>query len=284
MSEKQVLTVGVQLVAAHVFTQNSVANRVAYSKIEAVKSLKDAVIRLLENPGSTRGVAAKERTSSLSSTSFRQKGKTATPSKSACRKVNVSFLLSTPGDAGRINPGAEFKAVSDAIQRSKNRHLFNLISYNSADLATLVKVINEDSADILHFSGHAGGKILNLDMSSPLESQSIYLGYDVFSRLLKTAAKKPKLLILAACSTTDGADCLMDVVENVITMSDSVSDTCCSLFSSQFYQSISSGASLINAFDQAKLSLIPYNLSDGHLPTLHSASTASAGGIKFVDA
>jgi len=73
----------------------------------------------------------------------------------------------------------------------------------------------------------------------------------------------PKLLVLNACDTVEGAsDDLLPTVPVIIAMASSVLDTTAATFAARFYTGIASGLSTKKAFDQAVLAVEFVGLGD----------------------
>ncbi|AHE55040.1 hypothetical protein NX02_16810 [Sphingomonas sanxanigenens DSM 19645 = NX02] len=63
----------------------------------------------------------------------------------------------------------------------------------------------------------------------------------------------PRLLVLNACDTLDGASAILPAVPVVIAMSDAVLDTAAIVFAQQFYAAVASGQSVGSALKQARV-------------------------------
>ncbi|HVH82183.1 MAG TPA: CHAT domain-containing protein, partial [Stellaceae bacterium] len=92
--------------------------------------------------------------------------------------------------------------------------------------------------------------------------------FDMIARVVGATSAAPKLLVLAACDTADGAERFLDAIPAVIAMADTVDDEAACEFSRRFYQSLSAGATIANSLAQAKITLESKGYADASLPTL----------------
>jgi CHAT domain-containing protein len=137
-------------------------------------------------------------------------------------------------------------------------------------------MLNSYDPDVIHFSGHGGGGALVFDNEKAGDNGGTVLDFDLIARVVLATNAKPKLLVLAACDTVDGADRFLDAVPTVIAMSDSIDDEAACEFSSQFYGSLSAGVSICKSLEQAKMLLESKGYKDFDLPTLLASDQSVA--------
>jgi hypothetical protein len=285
LSEIQVLKAGVELVSAHAISQTSIRGRVAYAKIASHKAIKDRVLKIAGDRKKIEAIPTKR---SLSQSIVLQVSPTRpAPKRSQGPKAKsgihrVAFLLASPIGAGSINVGMDFREADDAVQKSKNRSKFELRPFPAAHAGTLLDALNEFKPDIIQFSGHGGQQSILVDTAEVVTSGGMVLDYALFKEMLSATENPPKLLILSACQTLDGADKLLDVVPLVIAMSDKISDWAGAFFSRRFFAAIASGASVDIAFRQAKSYLAAENLPEAHLPVLLNRQGIDPKSVGFV--
>jgi CHAT domain-containing protein len=175
----------------------------------------------------------------------------------------------------------EARDIQKAIESTPKGRQFQVKVVLAPTLDDLVDALNQFDPQILHFSGHGGGSSLLLDNERAGDDGGDVIDFERVARLLGATAAKVSLLVLAACDTVVGAECLVAPDRSVVAMSDSIEDEAACAFSARFYKSLSSGASIAHSLEQAKLLLEQKGYEDADLPTL-IVSTAKSGETTFV--
>lgn len=277
LTEKQVLDAGTKLVAAHAVGQTKVNGRVAYTKIAAHKAIKDKVLKAAGDKTAIEKVPTKRRPASLQVRQIFLRSKSigrpatrgrARPKASA---VKVAFILASPVGAVGINVGLDFREAVAAVQASEHRSKLHLVPFLAAHPGMLLDALNKHRPEIVHFSGHGGDEALLFDHHDAQAVGGFEVDFTAVNCMLAATDNPPKLLILAACETVDGAEQFLETVEIVIAMSASVSDAAAATFSARFYSAVVEGQSVGKAFEQAKAYMKAIGVIGADLPTLFSA-------------
>lgn len=184
------------------------------------------------------------------------------------RKLRVLYLLANPASQGALRTDAEFRHVQEEVRGSKYRDKIDLIISPAADAKSVLRGINDYRPQVVHFSGHGGGKSIWLDDGKLQTSVGSALKFDLLAETLAATDSHPKLLVLNACDTLAGAEALLNAVEIVIAMSASISDVGAATFATQFYAAIASAQSIAVALHQGKVAMKMASLSDAHLPQM----------------
>jgi CHAT domain len=288
LDEKAILTIGGPLVAAHAFNQIKINGRVAYSKIEQHKAIKDRVLKAAGNRAEIEKIVTKRNPTLDSRKPIFSPAATRSPRTSTKQKLadsgtktRLAFLLASPSTTGAINVGLDFREAERAINASARRDLFALKPFLAADYGALITALNEFKPHVVHFSGHGGEQALLLDT---LEIQSVggmAIDFEAVAGLIGATSHKPKLIVIAACNTVDGADAILQVCPFVIAMNDAISDVAAAYFSRAFYGALASGQSIRHSFEQARIVLAIENLPDKDLPVLLAKSNSDPLGAFF---
>lgn len=103
-------------------------------------------------------------------------------------------------------------------------------------------------------------------------------GHDVdftlLARLLGATDEPPRLVVLNACESLEGAEDLLQTVPLLIGMSDTIDDTAAIVFARSFYAALASAQSVASAVEQAKVQMVAASMLDpdqvdhSHLPTM----------------
>jgi CHAT domain-containing protein len=184
------------------------------------------------------------------------------------RKLRVLYLLANPASQGALRTDAEFRHVQEEVRASKYREKIDLIISPAADAKSILRGINDYRPQVVHFSGHGGGRGIWLDDGKVANSVGSAMKFDVLAETLAATDSPPKLLVLNACDTLTGAEVLLDAVEVVIAMSASISDVGAATFATQLYAAIASAQSTAVALQQGKIAMKAASLSDAHLPKM----------------
>lgn len=262
-------------------------SRWVYAKHEFVRANREKIVRYADDPSAAKKVATKRRPATGTAVSFVTRvdsGKSISRARRRNRpgiKVKIALLVTNPDRRASLQTGIEARDIDAAIKLGGRGTEVDLQVFLAPTFDTLIDALNSYLPDILHFSGHGGGGALLFDNERPGDDGGTVLDFDMVARLLATTSRAPKLLVLVACDTTDGAERFLDVVPSVIAMKDSIDDEAACEFSARFYRSLSSGASIRNALSQAKAVLGFRGYADADLPQLIEKNR-SAGDRVFL--
>ncbi|MEM9933234.1 MAG: CHAT domain-containing protein [Bacteroidota bacterium] len=151
------------------------------------------------------------------------------------------------------NLSKEANSLRSTLRKAKEEKLCEFDILGTADLPSIVDSLNLETVKnriaIFHFAGHAGGFRLMIEGESgnpePVYAQG-------FSSLLG-ARQNLKLVFLNGCSTELQAELLLSQgIPIVIATSESIRDDVAAYLSERFYQWLSQGVSLREAWETAK--------------------------------
>ena len=168
-------------------------------------------------------------------------------------KLRVLYLTSNPHMDLRTD--AEVRQVQQALRGAKYRDLVEVAQRPAATFQDLIDGLNDIRPHIVHFSGHGGGEAVEFDKGELETASGRVIGFDVLVEALAATDEPPKLLVLNACDTLEGASVILPAVPVVIGMSDSVPDVAAIVFAQQFYAGIASSQSVGSALKQARVAI-----------------------------
>jgi CHAT domain len=250
-------------------------SRWVYGKDASVRANRDTIIKYADDPSAARKVATKRRPTIETKLSFvkpvrrtaktrglglRRSGKQA--------RLKIALLVTNPDSRASLQTGVEARYIDEGIRLESKAGEVDLKVVLAPTLDTLLDTLNSYRPDIIPFSGHGGGRTLLFDNERAGDDGGTVLDFDMVARVVGATSAAPKLLVLAACDTVDGADRFLDTVPVVIAMADTIDDEAACEFSRRFYRSLSAGATIANSLDQAKLVLESKGYRDANLPSL----------------
>lgn len=175
-------------------------------------------------------------------------------------KLRVLYLTANPHLDLRID--SEVRQVQQALRGAKYRDLIEVQQRPAATFQDLLDGLNDVRPHIVHFSGHAGGQSVQFDQGHVEHGVGEMVGFDFLVKAFAATDHPPRLLVLNACDTLDGAEIILPAVPVVIAMSDAILDVAAILFAAQFYAAIGGGQSVGAALKQGKLRVEAASLDD----------------------
>jgi len=236
-----------------------------FGKIDGIMDNKAEILKYAANSHARNGIPTKRRPQ-ISNRSFARSARRNAIAR--IEKLKVLYLTATPSAQTPLRTDAEFRMVRDAVRGSVFRDKIELIASPAADAKSILDGINDHRPQIVHFSGHGGGKSIWLDDGKINNSIGQSMEFGLLAGALGATSSPPTLLVLNACETTVGAEILLSAVKLVVAMSDGISDKAAATFAEQFYAAIASAQPISVALEQAKIAMKAARLKDADLPVI----------------
>ncbi len=180
-------------------------------------------------------------------------------------KIKALFLAANPRSTNRLAIDEEMHAIEQKLRAAEHRDALVFQSAWAVRPDDLLQLLNQHQPHVVHFSGHGSGEGLSL------------AGDDGRDRLVTTRALKAlfttlkdniRLVVLNACYSREQAQALVESIDCVIGMKESIHDDAATAFASSFYRAIGFGRSIQEAFEQGITSLLLEGIPEEDIPEL----------------
>ncbi|MGK7896612.1 MAG: CHAT domain-containing protein, partial [Xenococcus sp. (in: cyanobacteria)] len=159
--------------------------------------------------------------------------------------MKILFLAANPESTSRLNLAEEAQEIQDAIDSSELSSEFELIQKWEVRPKDFRRALLKHQPDIVHFSGHGSGKTGLIIANDAGESKQV--SGDALAGLF-AAFPMVKCVLLNACYAEVQARTIVEHVDYVIGMKDTIYDKAARAFSIGFYDSLGYGRNFEEAF------------------------------------
>ncbi|WP_289017590.1 CHAT domain-containing protein [uncultured Ornithinimicrobium sp.] len=175
----------------------------------------------------------------------------------------------------------EVRQVKQSLRASKWRDLVTIEHLPAATGMDLVDGLNDHRPHVVHFSGHASGwGVLLEDEAGSQDGAEVE--FALLAKVLGATDEPPRLVVLNACESLEGADDLLRTVPTVIGMSESITDLAAVTFAARFYAAIAAAQSVATAVEQARTAMQMASLEDSHLPEIRTREDVDPTSLVLV--
>jgi len=217
-------------------------------------------------------------------------------------KIKVLLFAANPRGTTPLDLPREFREIDEEVGRGKFRDAVELILVPGTRPKDLLRKLNENQPQVVHFSSHGSPDAIILesgegqaedsdpygpsvrsaderDMTKARPDEVESEGFDhgqahVVSRsaLVKVLRScnegNLRLVVLNACNTRPQAEALTEVVDCVVSMNRTITDRAAIKFAASFYGALAFGRSVRKAFDQGVALLSAEGIAEYGTPEL----------------
>ena len=180
-------------------------------------------------------------------------------------KIEALFLAANPAVTSRLALDEEIRLIEEMVRKSRYRDTLAFQSAWAVRPDDLLQLLNEHQPHIVHFSGHGIGEGLQL---AGEDGKARLVSTQALKRLFTTLKDNIRLIFLNACYSREQAQALVEVIDCVIGMNESIGDEAAAIFAASFYRALGFGRSVQNAFDQGLVALSVTNVPEEDIPKL----------------
>jgi WD40 repeat protein len=219
-------------------------------------------------------------------------------------RIKVLLFAANPRGTAPLDLPREFREIDEEVRLSTFRSAVELILVPGTRPVDLLRKLNENQPQVVHFSSHGSPDEIILESgegdaedSNPygpamrsaderdmkrvrpdeIESESAGLGHGQAQVVSKSALLKVlsscndgnlRLVVLNACDTRPQAEALTAIVDCVVSMNRTITDRAAIKFAASFYGALAFGRSVQKAFDQGVARLSAEGIAESETPEL----------------
>lgn len=193
------------------------------------------------------------------------------------KKIKILFLAASPLDSGRLQLDKELREIEKRIQMGTERDWVELISEWAVTPDDLQQALLKHKPHIVHFSGH-GSKTQGIVLEDQFGNSQM-MSKSALIEVFKILKDDIHVIVLNACYSGRQAEELSEVTDYTVVVPTSISDNAAIPFVASFYQGLTYGRLVKEAFDLAKNLLRTKGVAKTKLPDLLVRKGAVREGI-----
>lgn len=192
------------------------------------------------------------------------------------RQIKVLFLAANPNSSTRLALDEEARAIEDKVRDSKHRDLVAVRTRWAVRPGDLQQAFLEDEPTVVHFSGHGGGNV-GIVLAAADPSEESLVGTDALADLFRVLKDGIRVVVLNACFSEVQAKAIVEQIDFVVGMGDSIGDDAARIFAAAFYRGLAFGRTVRSAFELGINELKLAGLgAEGSIPKLLTRKGADA--------
>lgn len=196
--------------------------------------------------------------------------------------MRITFLAANPLSSDRLALDEEARSIEEKVRDAKHRDLVTFRTRWAVRPEDLQQALLEDEPVVVHFSGHGGGSI-GIVLHAQDQGAERLVAEDALVDLFRVLKGDIRVVVLNACYSEVQAQAIVQEIDFVVGMSDSVADDAARMFAAAFYRGLAFGRSVQQAFDLGINELRLVGLSEeDHIPKLLVRPNVDASSTTLV--
>ncbi len=230
--------------------------------------------------------------------------------------IKVLLFAANPQGTAPLDLAREFREIDEEVRMSPNRSAVELILVPGTRPVNLLRKLNENRPQVIHFSSHgdpdaivlesdeqeadapglAGPHMRGMDerdmksiqpggveTGSTGQGQPRGVSKSALVNVLRACDEgNLRLVVLNACHTRSQAEALTEIVDCVVSMNRTITDRAAIKFAASFYGALAFGRSVRNAFEQGVARLSAEGIGETDTPELLVRAGVDASRVVLV--
>jgi hypothetical protein len=229
-------------------------------------------------------------------------------------KIKVLLFAANPRGTAPLDLPREFREIDEEVRLSTFRSAVELILVPGTRPVDLLRKLNENQPQVVHFSSHGSPDEIVLESGdgdaedscpySPIvrsaderdikkirpdeievsnQGQHQAVSKSALVKVLRSCNEgNLRLVVLNACNTRPQAEALTEIVDFVVSMNRTITDQAAIKFAASFYGALAFGRSVQKAFDQGVARLSAEGIAESDTPELLMRAGVDASRVVFV--
>ncbi len=198
-------------------------------------------------------------------------------------KMKILFLASNPTSSERLALDEEARSIEDKVRAARLRDEIEFRTKWAVRPADLQQILLEEDPTVVHFSGHGGGPF-GLVLHSDVEGDDSAVSSAALADLFRVLKDRIRIVVLNACYSKEQAEAIVEEIDFVVGMADSIGDEGARVFAAAFYRGLAFGKTVQTAFDLGlnELGLLALT-GDQDVPVLLTRDDVDAESVSLMD-
>ena len=162
--------------------------------------------------------------------------------------LKILFLAANPSSSERLAIDNEARAIEEKVRLAKLRDSVEFRTKWAQRPGDLQQALLETEPTVVHFSGHGGGNI-GIVLHSDTSDKESLVSSAALADLFKVLKDNIRVVVLNACYSEEQARAIVEEIDFVVGMADSIGDEAARVFAAAFYRGLAFGRSVQTAFD-----------------------------------
>ena len=167
--------------------------------------------------------------------------------------MKILFLAANPLSTTRLKLDEEVREIEQGLESSKLREEFELVQKWAVRSRDIRRALLRENPDIVHFSGHGKGQaglviVDEGEHAKPATGEALAGLFSLFPNI--------KCVLLNACYAEAQAQAIVQKIDYVIGMRDTILDDAAIAFTTGFYDGLGYGRNIEDAFELGRNAII----------------------------